>query len=449
MTKINNKPTDVQSHLVCSTLAVTKQRGNSQGKQLTTSFNSVEGVQPQHAEEQRLSVKVYVLNIEGSPLMPTSPRNAKILLRQGKAKVVKRLPFTIQLNFKHKIERVQKISIGIDSGAKFIGFSAVSDKEELISGTVVLDTKTSDRLKEKAMYRRNRRNRLWYREPRFDNRSKPEKWLPPSIKRRYQTHLSIINKIKSILPISGVTIEVGNFDVQAINNPKISGTEYQQGDRYGYENTKAYIIAREKTNCQLCGKTVIGKKINLHHIIPRSKGGTDKANNLALLHDSCHKKLHKKGLENMLKKNKQYREATFMNIIKWGFKRDIECTLTFGYKTFCNRIKLGIPKSHNNDAFVIARGRKQGRIQPFTVTQKRKHNRAIQLNRKGFKPSIRTTVYRLQPLDLIWFNGTVKKVKGVFNKGKYVLYGTAKNKEYCKFSQIERYYCHGSLAWSI
>ena len=90
------------------------------------------------------------------------------------------------LNFKHEIERIQDISIGIDSGAKFIGFSAISEKSELISGTVELDTKTSDRLKERAMYRRNRRNRLWYREPRFDNRTKKEGWLPPSVERRYK-----------------------------------------------------------------------------------------------------------------------------------------------------------------------------------------------------------------------------------------------------------------------
>lgn len=417
MLKINDKPSIAP--LDTGSLQGVKQRLKSRCVPVTTSDNSLEVAQPQHAEEQKLSVKVYVLNIEGKPLMPTTPRKARVLLKQNKAKVVKRLPFTIQLNYQHKIERKQNIAVGIDSGAKFIGFSAVTEKEELISGEVKLDVMMKKRLQDRAMYRRQKRNKLWYRKPRFENRSKPEKWLPPSIERRYQTHLNIINKIKALLPVSSVTIEVGNFDIQAIKNPKISGKDYQQGDRYGYENTKAYIIAREKCNCQLCGKTVMGKRINLHHIESRKTHG-DKASNLALLHDKCHTKLHKKGLEKTLKKNKQYREATFMNIIKWRFKKDIDCKLTFGFKTFCKRTELGLTKTHYTDAFVIAKGTEQVRIKSFEVVQKRKNNRSLQKNRKGFAPSIRTQRYDLQPMDLVKINRAVHTVKGIQNYGKYV-----------------------------
>jgi len=404
--------------------------------------NNHGGNQRQHTDG--FKSKVYVLNKNGNPLMPCSPCKARHLLEANKARVVRRTPFTIQLNWDCE-NNIHKINLGIDSGAKFIGFSAVSEKQELISGTIILDTMMKSRLDSRRMYRKNRRSRKWYRKLRFLNRvsSKKEDWLPPSIKRRYQAHLTIIDKIKKFLPVTNVKIEVGNFDIQKIKNPDIQGKEYQEDSRFGYENIKTYIMSREKHNCQLCGKSVFGKKVNLHHILPKRSGGTDKADNLALLHESCHKKLHKQKLEKFLKKSKQYKEATFMNIIKRRFKQDINCFLTFGYKTFYKRKKLDLIKSHVNDAFVIAGGKKQIRCNEFEITQKRKNNRCLQKNRKGFAPSIRRQRYSIRPLDLVKIAGKWLETKGVHCKGKRLLI----NKKSIAVKYIENIVHTGTFNW--
>jgi len=271
------------------------------------------------------------------------------------------------------------------------------------------------------MYRRSKRNRLWYRKPRWKNRvsSKKKGWLPPSVLRKYQTHLTLIDKIKKLLPVTEVIVEIGNFDIQKIKNPNISGKEYQEGDLLDYNNKKSYIFSRENYKCQLCGKSVIGEKTQLHHIIPRPVG-TDKADNLVLLHKKCHKKLHKQNLGKKLKRNKQYKEATFMNMIKNRFQKDLDCKIVFGYETFTKRNELGIEKTHVNDAFVISGGDKQIRTIPFEIIQKHKNNRCLQKNRKGFKPSIRKQRYAIQPKDLVKIEGKLFVVKGVFNYGKWV-----------------------------
>ena len=191
----------------------------------------------QHTGE--LKANVYVLSIERKPLMPCSPAKARKLIKNCRAKVVKLYPFTIQLMFECE-NKVQEISLGIDSGYKNVGFSCVTEKKELSSGTLVLDDKTSSRLTEKRMYRRNRRSKLWYRKPRFLNRKKREGWLPPSVQRRYNTHLGLIKRLRAILPIAKVTIETANFDIQKIENPEINGIGYQQGDMYGYQNIRSY-----------------------------------------------------------------------------------------------------------------------------------------------------------------------------------------------------------------
>jgi hypothetical protein len=351
--------------------------------------------------------------------MPCSPRKTRILLKEGRAKAIKNHPLVIQLT-QATGEQIQKCSLGIDSGAKNVGFSVITDKKEIVTGELILDQKTSERLTEKRMYRRNRRNKLWYRKPRFNNRKKSDGWLPPSIQRKFNTHISLINKLKKLLPIKMVTVEVGNFDIQKINNPEIEGSGYQQGDMFGYQNMRSFIMARESSKCQLCGKKSSKNNwFHIHHIVSRSNGGTNSQKNLALLHKKCHDKLHNKGLYNLLKKNKTYKEATFMNIIKSKFQ-EFGFNLMYGYKTYIKRSILKLEKTHYNDAFIIAGGNKQGKVTPITLKQKHKNNRSLQLNRKGFKPSIRSRRYPIQPYDLITVEGNKYVVKGSFNLGTWV-----------------------------
>lgn len=407
---------------------------------LKISSNNLDAHQQQHRVVQKISGIVYVISREGKQLMPTTSPKARKLLKGGIAKVIRRNPFTIQLLVNCKGE-TQEVICKIDSGYKYIGFSCITNKQELISGEVELENKTSKRLIERKMYRRGRRNKLWYRKARFLNRTRKPNWLPPSIERNYQTHLNLIKKLEKILPISKKIIEVGNFDIQKLENPDIEGEEYQQGNLLGYQNMKAYLFAREKGRCQLCEKEAEGKMV-IHHIKQRKDIGSNKSDNLALLHEQCHKDLHEKNLK-LKSQNKEYKEATFMNIIKWRFKNDLNCQLTFGYKTFCNRKLLNLPKTHYNDAFCIENNNIN--IQqaiPIFFKQKRLINRSCQLNRKGFKPSIRRKTYKIQPHDLIWINEKEFEVSGIMNNGTTALLVCKKT---TNVKKIEKHFIVNSL----
>ena len=389
-------------------------------------------------------LRVPVLNMRGEVLMPTSPAKARRFVKLEKARVVRRSPFTIQLNYESG-ENKQDITLGIDSGYGHIGFSAVSDNKELACGELKLDGKTSERLSNKAMYRRNRRNKLWYRKPRFSNRKKKEGWLPPSVQRRYDVHLRLIRFWEGLLPITKVIVESGNFDIQKIMNPEISGTDYQQGDMLGYQNTRSYLMSRERGKCQLCKKEFgKGKSSHIHHIIERSIGGTDRPSNLAILHNDCHKKLHKKGLR--LSPNKQFKAETFMSIIRNKFYEDIDgVEITYGYRTFITRIEIGIDKTHCNDAFVIARGTEQERCKPSYIIQKHRNNRILQRNRNGFAPSIRRNRYSIQPKDLVWIDGVKHVASGTQNNGTRVV--LEENRKSVAIKKIEKTFNYGSFVF--
>jgi hypothetical protein len=423
---------------------------------LKTSNNSPDVNQSQNTGSFN-SNYVFVLSIEGKPLMPCKPAKCKKLLKSGKAKVIKRFPFTIQLNFECE-NVVQEINLGIDTGFGNIGFSAITEKKELICGTVILDGKTKERLDERRMYRRGRRNRLWYRKARFSNRKRKEGWLPPSVERRYQTHLTLIDKLKKILPITHTIIEIAKFDIQKIENPEIEGVQYQQGNLYQYQNIRSYLMSREKGKCQLCGKDFKNQSSHIHHIKPRNQGGNNRINNLAILHEKCHDKLHREyldkldapHLEKKLKANsKDYKQSTFMAIIHKRFWQDVkDLKVTYGNITFVNRNNLGIIKTHCNDAFVISGGSNHDRVKPTEIKQVHRNNRVLQLNRKGFKSSIKREKSKVNPEDLFWVKTKKYICKGMFNLGKYILYGSAKKKEYFKFADVTKIFKFGGFVWN-
>lgn len=365
---------------------------------------------------------VYILNADGKPLMPCKPAKARHLLKDNKAKVVQRIPFTIQLLWNCK-NNVQPIILGIDPGYEETGFSGVSNKMELICGEVKLRGNVSKKITQKRMYRRTRRSKLWHREPKFNNRKKPEEWLAPSIQHKLDSHIRLIDKVKNLLPVSKVIVEVANFDTQKIQNPEISGVEYQQGELQGYE-VKEYLLEKWRRKCAYCGKRNI--PLEAEHIIPKSRGGTDRVSNLTL---SCSKCNLKKGnrtakefgypqIQNKAKKS--LKSTTFMNIISWKLVNCLNCNWTYGYITKYKRMQLGMKKSHANDAFVIAGGNGQQRTVEYPISQVRRNNRSLQLNRKGFKPSIRRRRYNFQPCNLVSYNDGIYEVKGVFNKGTYI-----------------------------
>lgn len=327
-------------------------------------------------------MRVYVINQRKEPLMPTTPCKARKLLKQGKAKVVKREPFTIQLLYATG-ETKQDITLGVDAGSKIIGLSATTDKQELFSAEVELRNDIVDLLSTRREFRRTRRNRLRYRKPRFLNRvrSKNKGWLAPSVENKIQTHLKIISKIHEILPISKIIIEVASFDIQKIKNPDIEGEQYQQGEQLGFWNVREYILWRDGYKCQ--GKKGCKNKIlNVHHIESRKTGG-DSPSNLITLCESCHKDYHAGKLKLNLKRGQSFKDATFMGIMRWTFYNRLKevypnVKITYGYITKNTRIQNNLPKEHRIDALCISGNLNVKRLDYwYYIKQVRRHNRQI------------------------------------------------------------------------
>lgn len=174
---------------------------------------------------------VYVLSQNGQPLMQTI-RHGKVrrLLKEGKANVVKKCPFTIRLTYPSG-DQTQEISLGIDSGSKYIGISATTQKKVLYEAEVELRNDISKLLAARRQNRRSRRSRKTrYRKPRFDNRKRKEGWLAPSVQQKVDCHLKVVEDVCKLLPVTRIIAEVASFDIQKIKDPKIHGTDYQQGD---------------------------------------------------------------------------------------------------------------------------------------------------------------------------------------------------------------------------
>ena len=450
-TKLKNVPRNA-SLVPCSINSDLNREETLSDQSIVLTCNNVEVTKVQQTERP-LKSKVFVLNLQGKPLMPCSYAKSKRMVEKGAAKVVKRFPFTIQLNFACE-NVIQDVFLGIDTGYGNIGFSAVSEKSELICGTLKLDGKTKDRLDERRMYRKGRRSRHhWYRKPRFLNRvsTKKKGWLPPSIERRYQTHLTLIEKIKKILPITKVIIEVAKFDIQKLENPEVVGTDYQQGSMYEYQNVRSYLMSREKGVCEHCKKDFKNNPSHIHHRKPKSKGGNNRLENLMLIHEKCHKEIHKK--PELLKKyqvasTKNYKHSTFMSIINKKFYEDVEnLEVTFGNITFVNRNNLGLEKTHYNDAFIISKGSNQERINPIEIIQKHRNNRVLQLNRRGFKPSIKKQRYNIQPKDIFWVGNKKYISNGIKNSGRYITFQTSEKKNYLKVEDVTKIFHFGSFCF--
>lgn len=331
---------------------------------------------------------VYVISQNGQPLMPTENHaKVRILLKNKKAKVIKRCPFTIQLAY-DSTNYTQDITLGVDSGSKHIGLSATTRSKVLFESDVELRNNIVNLLSIRRQNRRTRRNRKTrYRKPRFNNRRRKEGWLAPSVQNKVDSHLTVIRKVREILPITKVIVEVTSFDIQKIKNPMISGTEYQQGEQLDFWNVREYVLFRDGHICQCCKGKSKDKILNVHHIESRHTGG-DAPNNLITLCETCHTGYHKGivKLPKTIHRGMSFKDATFMGIMRWAFYNKLKeiypnVNLTYGYITKNTRIKNSLPKEHYTDARCISGNPKA--ISSGTVYYQKKvrcHNRQIHKN---------------------------------------------------------------------
>lgn len=244
---------------------------------------------------------VYVLDINGQPLMPTT-RHGKVkhLLTQGKAKVVKRCPFTIKLLYE-STNHTQDLTLGVDTGSGTIGTAVSDDNGNIVyMSKVEVRNDITDKMKQRSKYRRNRRNRKTrYRKARWLNRKNSIKLgrFSPTMISKLHSHIKEIEFIKSILPITHLVLETAQFDTHLMKNPSLANPKlkhwgYQKGINYGFENTKAMVLNRDNYKCQYCKGKHKDSKLEVHHIIFRSQGGSDEESNLITLCHTCHKDLH-------------------------------------------------------------------------------------------------------------------------------------------------------------
>lgn len=332
------------------------------------------------------TLKVFVLNMRGKPLMPCSPAKARHMLKAGKTIVARRTPFTIKLTVATG-ETKQDMTLGVDAGYKHVGISATTKKEEVFASEVELRQDITGLLTDRLAFRRARRGRKTrYRAPRFNNRvrSKHKGWLAPSVENRIQAHISRIESICRALPITKIIIETAAFDIQKIKNPNVTGIEYQQGDQLGFWNVREYVLFRDGHICQHCRGRSKDLILNIHHIESRKTGG-DAPNNLITLCETCHKAYHAGKIKLKVRRGTSFRAEAFMGIMRWTLidrvrKAHPELLVknTYGYLTKHTRIGLGLPKTHCADAFCIAGNLDALRRGDFLYQlQTRKHNRRI------------------------------------------------------------------------
>lgn len=313
---------------------------------------------------------VYVLSKDNKPLMPCTNVIARLLLKQGKAKVKRKEPFTIKLTY-DTTEYTQKLTLGVDTGSGTLGTAVSTDNGKIVyMSKVFVRNDIKDKMVQRASYRRNRRNRKTrYRKAKWLNRKssiKKDRFSPTMIS-KLNSHVKEIEYIKSILPISTLVLETATFDCHLMKNPLLANEKvrhwgYQKGANYGFEDAKARVLNRDNYKCQICKGKHKDSKLEVHHVIFRSQGGSDDAENLITLCHTCHKALHDGIIKlNVVGKTKgQLKYATQMNSIRCQLlKRYPKAIETFGSVTKANRLMLNnIAKDHHLDACIIATGGK-------------------------------------------------------------------------------------------
>ena len=316
---------------------------------------------------------VYVMAPDKTPLMSCTPVIARLLLKDGKAKVVRRTPFTIKLLFQPETTYTQSLTLGVDTGSAVLA-AAVADESGnvLYLSEVEIRNDITKGMKERASYRRTRRSRKTrYRKARWQNRKNSirKERFSPTMRSKVDAHLREIRSVQSLLPITAIVLETGTFDPHALKNPLVLHNKwlYQKGINYGYANTKAYVLTRDGYTCQACRGSSKDRRLEVHHLVFRSQGGSDEEANLLTLCKTCHDGLHAGTvtLKQIGKKKGNLLHATQMNSIRVQLLKCVEAEETFGFITKEHRHLSGLPKKHVFDAAMIAT---RGKTPTFCTT---------------------------------------------------------------------------------
>jgi RRXRR protein/HNH endonuclease len=307
---------------------------------------------------------VFVLGKDKKPLMPCSEKRARLLLDRGRARIHSMHPFTIRLvDRTAKESTLQPVRCKIDPGSTTTGIAIVREEKDEKNQVVLFLMELIHRgnvirksLQARASFRRRRRGNLRYRPKRFSNRSRPKGWLPPSLLHRVQSVLTWVKRLCKLTPLTAITCEIVRFDIQKLLNPEIDGVEYTQGTLFGYE-VREYLFEKWGRKCVYCNRNNIPLQID--HIIPQSRGGSNRIDNLTIACACCNQKKGNLPVEVFSKKPipspPPLRGAAAVNSTRnalWGalLVLNLPCEQGTGGQTKYNRSRFGIPKTHALDA---------------------------------------------------------------------------------------------------
>ena len=325
---------------------------------------------------------VFVLDKAGLPLMPCTEKRARLLLQRGRARVHRLVPFVIRLVDLQAADcSFQPLRVKIDPGSKHTGLALVRDAEQTDTATGKIQRGVhvlnlfelvhrghhiSEALTARSAKRGRRRGSLRYRAPRFLNRTQSKGWLPPSLKHRLDTILSWINRLQRWAPVTHLSSELVLFDTQALENPEIEGAEYQQGTLAGYE-VREYLLEKWGRQCAYCD--IKGVLLQIEHVHPKARGGSNRISNLALACQQCNTAkgvlpvevfvTNKKRLQRIQSQRKRpLKDAAAVNSTRKSLVTALQATglpveTASGGRTKYNRIRLGIEKTHALDAVCV------------------------------------------------------------------------------------------------
>ena len=384
---------------------------------------------------------VYVIDMNDNPLMPCENVVARLLLKSKKAKALKKCPFTIKL-LNETTSYTQSITLGVDTGSSHIGTSTVTnDGKVLYMSDVIVRNDIKDKMDARRRYRRSRRNRKnRYKKARWLNRKNSIKSgrFSPTMISKINSHIKEIEYVKSILPINNLVLETGTFDMHLMKNPMLHNEKYrywgyQKGLNYGFANTKAKVLNRDNYTCQCCKGKKKSNRLEIHHVIFRSNGGSDEEDNLITLCDTCHTNLHHGNLKLNLKgiKKGSLKHATQMNSIRIQLLNIYECEETFGYITKENRQNLGLQKEHYMDAVVIASGGEKVNFKQDVLYIKQCVSCGDYQQSKGIRSEQRIPTNKIcgfRKFDKVNYFGKEYFIKGRMSSGYVILMDIEGNK---------------------
>jgi len=431
-------------------------------------------------------MSVAVISNTGIRLMPTSEYRARHLLKAGKAVIEQYRPiFTIRLTDREK-GKTQPIEYACDTGYQHVGVSIKSEKHEFVHAQYDMLSNETERHNDRRKYRRTRRNRKRYRKPRFDNRSRKNQEMAPSLRHRKENQINLFESFCKVMPITSATFEMGKFDTQLLQaiadgKPLPEGKDYQQGLKYLFQTEREAVFSRDHYTCQVCGKSVKdGVILHTHHIGYWKGYRSNRISNLLTVCEHCHTaKNHKPGgaLWGLEPQSTNLAAATYMSIVRWAIYRElvlkyqeIDIHIQYGAKTSVTRKSLHLAKTHANDAYCVGSLHPRHRTAELIYQKKRRNNRILakfydakyidirdgkkksgallscgRTNRResrrsdknqriyrgkkcsSGRTSVRKNRYAYQPGDTIVFHSQRFVVNGSHCKGTRVILGTGKS----------------------